>query len=98
MALRAGLVALSTKLETGSQRLWFTSVNGYGSASGKERREWGVERKRNDAKHGRGSMNEGVRIGSYEDEEVKKRMKLGRYEVEKIGMDSSNGMIQNEGT
>ena len=48
---------------------------------------------RNDAKHGRGSMNEGVRIGSYEDEEVKKRMKLGRYEVEKIGMDSSNGMI-----
>ena len=30
MALRAGLVALSTKLKTGSQRLWFTSVNGYG--------------------------------------------------------------------
>ena len=28
-----------------------------------------------------------------EDEEVKKRKKLGRYEVEKIGMDSSNGMI-----
>ena len=25
MALRAGLVALSTKLETGSQRLWFIS-------------------------------------------------------------------------
>ena len=32
MALRAGLVALSTKLETGSQRLWFTNVNGYGTA------------------------------------------------------------------
>ncbi len=29
MALRAGLVALSTELKTGSQRLWFTSVNGY---------------------------------------------------------------------
>ena len=28
MALRAGMVALSTKLETDSQRLWFTSVNG----------------------------------------------------------------------
>ena len=31
MALRAGLLAISTKLETGSRRLWFTSVNGYGS-------------------------------------------------------------------
>jgi hypothetical protein len=38
MALRAGLVALSTKLETGSQRLWFTSVNGYGSCEREKKR------------------------------------------------------------
>ena len=38
MALRAGLVALSTKLETGSQRLWFTSVNGYGTYEREKKR------------------------------------------------------------
>ena len=36
-------------------------------------------------------MNEVVKIGCYE---AKKRMQLGRYEVKKIGIDSSNGMIQ----
>ena len=57
MALRAGLVA--------SQRLWFTSVNGYGSCE-REKRVG-----RNDATYGRGLMNEAVKIGSYE---VEKRM------------------------
>jgi hypothetical protein len=38
MALRAGMVALSTKLKTGSQRLWFTSVNGYGSSEREKKR------------------------------------------------------------
>ena len=45
MALRAGLVALSTKIETGSQRLWFTGVNGSGS----------YERKKSDFRHVRPS-------------------------------------------
>ena len=40
MALRAGLVALSTELETGSQRLWFTGVNGYGSYERKKKLRW----------------------------------------------------------
>ena len=38
MALRAVKVALSTKLETGSQRLWFTGVNGYGSDEREKKR------------------------------------------------------------